>query len=66
MLVLMNLHDRDIQRAAKKEGKQEKAIEAAINLLQLNKLSVDEIAQTLGLTVEKVQELKTQLDGEKK
>ena len=62
----MNLHDRDIQRAAKKEGKQEKAIEAAINLLQLNKLSVDEIAQTLGLTVEKVQELKAQLEAEKK
>ncbi|EID84700.1 hypothetical protein (putative transposase or invertase) [Treponema sp. JC4] len=60
----MNLHDRDIQRAAKKEGKQEKAIEAAINLLQLNKLSVDEIAQTLGLTVEKVLELKAQMEAE--
>ena len=55
----MNLHDRDLTRAAKK------AIEAATNLLKLNKLSIDEIAQAQGLSVEKVQELKSQLEAKK-
>lgn len=65
----MNLHDRDLTRAAKKEGIAEgeakKAIEAATNLLKLNKLSIDEIAQAQGLSVEKVQELKSQLEAKK-
>ncbi|EID84701.1 hypothetical protein (putative transposase or invertase) [Treponema sp. JC4] len=66
----MNLHDRDIMRAAKKEGREEgaqqKAEEAAINLLKMKILSDEQIAQAQGLTVEKVQELKTQLEAEKK
>ena len=32
----MNLHDRDITRAAKKEGRTEKAIEAASEFLKEN------------------------------
>ena len=47
------------------EGAQQKAIEAATNLLKLNKLSIDEIAQAQGLSVEKVQELKSQLEAKK-
>ena len=44
-----------------REGKQEKAIEAAINLLKMNKLTPDEIAQAQGLPLEKVLELQQQL-----
>lgn len=42
-------------------GAQQKAIEAAINLLKMNKLSPDEIAQAQDLPLEKVLELKQQL-----
>ena len=38
-------------------GKEAKAIEAAINLLKMNKLTPDEIAQAQGLPLEKVLEL---------
>ena len=46
-----------ITKAAKEEGRIEQAIEAAINLLKLNKLSPEEIANTQGLPLEKVLEL---------
>ena len=42
-------------------GKEAKAIEAAINLLKMKKLSPDEIAQAQGLPLEKVLELQQQL-----
>ena len=45
------------QEEAREEGKQQKAIEAAINLLKMKKLSTDEIAQAQGLPLEKVLEL---------
>jgi hypothetical protein len=47
-----------------REGEQKKAIEAAINLLKLNKLSPEEIAQAEDLPLEKVLELKEQLTVE--
>ncbi len=57
----MNLHDRDIKKAAKEEGilegQQQQAIAAAINLLKMDKLSPGEIAQSQGLPLEKVLEL---------
>lgn len=43
------------------EGQQQKAIEAAINLLQMNKLSPEEIAQAQGLPLEKVLELQKEI-----
>ena len=46
------------------QGKQEKAEEAAINLLRMDKLSLEEIAQAQGLTLERVQELKEKLNHE--
>ena len=58
----MNLHDRDIMRAAKKEGALQKAIEAATNLLKMNMLSVEQIAKAAGLPLEKVLEIKAQMD----
>lgn len=42
------------------QGAQQKALETAINLLKLNKLSPDEIAFSAGLSVEKILELKEQ------
>lgn len=69
----MNLHDRDIQRAARKEGMEEglvqgaqqKAIEATTNLLKMKLGTVEQIAQAQGLPVEKVMELKAQLEAGK-
>lgn len=56
----MNLHDRDIRKAAKEEGlaegAQQKAIENAKNMLADN-LSPEKISQYSGLSLEQVQEL---------
>ena len=61
----MNLHDYDITTMAKEvgieEGARNKAIEAAENLLKLNKLSEEEIAQTIGLPIEQVLKLKEKI-----
>ena len=48
----MNLHDRDITRAAKKEGRTEKAIEAAKALLADGKYSPQKISDLLNIPVE--------------
>ena len=59
----MNLHDRDITRAAKKEGiaegEQRKAIEDARNALSLN-LSVEQVSKITNLPLEKIVELQEQ------
>ena len=59
----MNLHDRDITRAAKKEGIEEgarqKAIETARNFLKMG-LSVEKVAEGTGLTQEEVLSLKNE------
>ena len=65
----MNLHDRDIQKITRREalaegmakGQQQKAIEAAENLLRMNILSIEQIAQAQGLPLTKVQELSERL-----
>ena len=49
----MNLHDRDIRKEAKEEGRNEKAIEAARNL-SANGVSTDIIAKSLNMTPEEV------------
>lgn len=64
----MNLHDRDIMRLAKKEGREEglkdgalqKAIETAANMLN-DKIPVENIARYVDLPLEKVQELAEKL-----
>ena len=58
----MNLHDRDITRAAKREGAEQKAIEAAQNLLREN-ISPETIARCTGLPLEKVLELQKELES---
>ena len=61
----MNLHDRDITRAAKREGiaegAEQKAIEAAQNLLKMHLGTPEQIAQAQGLPLEKVLELQKEL-----
>ena len=61
----MNLHDRDITRMAKQEGieqgAQQKAIQAAINLLKMKLGTPEQIAQAQGLPLEKVLELQQQI-----
>ena len=52
----MNLHDRDIIRAAKKEGAHENAIEIAKKFLSMG-LSVEQVAQGTRLSVEDIQNL---------
>ena len=52
----MNLHDRDIIRAAKKEGAHENAIETAKKLLAMG-LSVDQVVQGTGLSEEDIQNI---------
>ena len=66
----MNLHDRDIQRAAKREGiavgieqgSRQKAVETAINFLKMKVLSCEQIAQGTGLSLEEVQELAAKVE----
>ena len=52
----MNLHDRDIQRAAKKEGKHEKAIESALKMLA-DGMTPELVAKYVDLSVNEIQEL---------
>ena len=52
----MNLHDRDIQRAAKKEGiaegTRQKTVETAKNMLKIRLGTVEQISQIKNLPVE--------------
>ena len=73
----MNLHDRDIQRITRREalaegmakgiaqgmakGQQQKAIEAAENLLRMKLGTAEQIAQATSLPLEKVMELSEKL-----
>ena len=66
----MNLHDYDITTMAKEDGRaegiEEARIEAGKNLLRMNKLSHEEIAQANNLPLEKVQQLAEEIATEKK
>ena len=52
----MNLHDRDIKKIAREEGRSEKAVEAAKNFYQ-NGVSIEIIANSLKMTVDEVNEI---------
>ena len=52
----MNLHDRDIKKAAKEEGRNEQAIENAKTMLA-DELSPEKVSQYSGLPIEKIHEL---------
>ncbi|MBQ7753551.1 MAG: hypothetical protein IJR80_07850, partial [Treponema sp.] len=58
--------DRELyEKTVREEGRNEKAIEAATNLLKMKLGTVEQIAQAQGLTVEKVLELKAQIEAGK-
>ncbi len=52
----MNLHDRDLTRAAKREGAAEKAIEAAVTLVQKYKVSPETASKDMNAPLDKVLE----------
>lgn len=60
-----SLHDSDVRREGiqqgRKEGMTEKAVESAKNLLAMNVLSHEQIAQAVGLPLETVQQLAEEL-----
>ena len=60
----MNLHDWDLTTRAKEAGAEEKAIEAAKNLLRMNVLTHEQIAQAQDLPLSKVQELAEEIASE--
>ena len=61
----MNLHDRDIKKIAHAEGlaegQQQKAVEATVNLLKMKLLTPEQIAQSVGLSLDKVLEIQKEL-----
>ena len=57
----MNLHDRDIKKAAKEEGIQQKAIEAAVMLINEYHEKPEIAAQKMNAPLDKVLELKRQI-----
>ena len=57
----MNLHDRDIIRAAKREGAHVAKIEAARNLLAMKVLTLEQIAQAQNLPLEEVQKIAVEM-----
>ena len=52
----MNLHDRDITRAAILQGEQKKAIEAAVTLVQKYKVSPETASKDMNAPLDKVLE----------
>ena len=52
----MNLHDRDITRAAKQEGANEKAVENAITLVQKYNVSPESAAKDMNAPLDRVLE----------
>ena len=58
--VAMNLHDRDIIRRTKSETRQEKAVEDALNALEL-RLSPEQISKITSLPVEQILELQKEV-----
>ena len=61
----MNLHDRDIQRAAKREGiaegSHQNALETAKNLLKMKLLTIEQISHAAGLSIEEINKLANEL-----
>ena len=62
----MNLHDYDITTMAKEAGIEEARIEAAKNLLRMNAISHEQIAQAQNLPLKKILELAEEIASENK
>ncbi|MCR5188463.1 MAG: hypothetical protein K6C97_05965 [Treponema sp.] len=52
----MNLHDRDLIRNAKKEGKTEAKLEAAVTAVKSFNVTPEMAAEKMGVPLEKLQE----------
>ena len=61
----MNLHDRDIKKAAKEEGGIEKAVENAIKNIQKYNATPEEAANDMGAPLDKVLERLKELENQK-
>ena len=53
----MSIHDQDKIIEGRKEGMNAKALESAKNLIAMNVLTHEQIAQAIGLPLEKIEEL---------
>ena len=56
-----SLHDRDVRHEGRKEGMKEAKLETAQNLLVMNVLTHEQIAQVVGLPLETIDELAAKL-----
>ena len=59
-----SLHDSDVRHEGRKEGMKEAKLEAARNMLSMNKLTFEEISACTGLPLETIEELATKLQSE--
>ena len=55
--MIESLAIQDSKREGRKEGRQEKALEDARKLLELNCISIEHISYVTGLTIEQIQGL---------
>ena len=62
---LTEFNAEEVTREFIEEGREQKALEAAINLLKMKILTPEQIAQAEGLPLRKVQELAEELAAEK-
>lgn len=55
-----SLHDHDVRKHGREEGRNEKAVESARNMLKDN-LPIEKISQYTGLSLEKIEDLEAEL-----
>ena len=60
----MNLHDRDIKKAAKEEGRNEKAVEAALMLIKEYHETPEVAAKKMNAPLDKVLEALNKMPAE--
>ena len=56
-----SLHDHDVRKHGREEGRNEKAVESARNMLKDN-LPIEKISQYTGLSLEKIEDLEAELN----
>ena len=56
-MTLTEFDEEEFKYIMREEGREEKAVESATNLLKINMLSPEQISQTIGLPLEQVLEI---------
>ena len=56
-MTLTEFDEEECKDIMREEGREEKAVESATNLLKINMLSPEQISQTIGLPLEQVLEI---------